>query len=165
MSPRVSLVVAMARNGVIGQDNSLPWHLPSDLKHFRALTWGHPIVMGRRTFESIGRVLPGRKNVIVTRNPGYAASDQAIFVGSFEEAITACGTAQEIFVIGGAQVYRLAMPYASRLYLTLVDADLDGDARFDAYDSADWRELERQHRPADAANPYACDFVVLERRE
>lgn len=138
----VSMIVAVARNGVIGRNNSLPWHLPEDLKRFRTLTMGHHIIMGRKTYESLGRLLPGRTTVIVSRNPAYRV-DGAIVVASLPQAIAACGQDPEIFVIGGAELYREALPHADRIYLTRIDADFEGDAHFPALDQRQWRETAR----------------------
>lgn len=134
---KVSLIVAVARNGVIGIDNRLPWHLPDDLKRFRALTMGHHILMGRKTYESLGRLLPGRTTVIVSRNPDYRV-EGAVCATSLAEAIAACGDDDEVFVIGGAGLYEEALQLADRLYLTEIDAEFEGDARFPGFDRAAW---------------------------
>jgi dihydrofolate reductase len=136
--PRITLLAARARDGAIGVDNTLPWHLPEDLQHFKATTLGWPIVMGRRTFESIGRPLPGRRTVVVTRNPAWAhpGCERA---GSLDEAITLCAGSPELFVVGGEQLYAAAMPRADRLLLTEVDIDVAGDAFFPPVDPAHWR--------------------------
>lgn len=137
-SPRITLVAARARNGAIGRDNTLPWHLPEDLAHFKATTLGHPIVMGRRTFESIGRPLPGRRSIVLTREPTWAhvGCERA---GSLDQAISLCAGAPEFFVVGGAQVYADAIARADRLILTEVDLDVDGDAFFPQVDPIAWR--------------------------
>jgi dihydrofolate reductase len=142
MIPQLSVIAAIARNGTIGLDNTLPWRLPEDLKHFKALTMGHHIIMGRKTYESLGRLLPGRTTVIVSRNRDYAVSG-AIVVGSLQQAIQACDGDDELFVIGGAELYREALPVAGRLYLTEIDEDFDGDAHFPVIDSSIWRETSR----------------------
>lgn len=138
--PRITLLVARARNGAIGRDNALPWHLPEDLQHFKATTLGHPIVMGRRTFESIGRPLPGRRTIVVSRDPDWAhpGCERA---GSLDEAIALCAGAPEVFVVGGAQVYAEAMPLADRLLVTDIEIDVDGDAFFPSIDATSWRLL------------------------
>jgi dihydrofolate reductase len=161
---KLSLIVAMARNGVIGKDNKLPWRLSIDLKRFRALTMGHPIVMGRRTFESIGRLLPGRKTVIVTRNPQYRI-EGAIVAASVDAAIKACGDDPEIFFIGGAEVYRQVLDRIERVYLTEVDADVEGDAHFPPFDRSGWKETSREVFPANELNDYPHQFIVLDRVE
>lgn len=163
MKPRVSLIVAMARNRVIGINNTLPWHLPADLKHFKALTMGHHIVMGRKTYESIGKPLPGRTSVVVTRNADYAPPG-VIAVNSLEAAILACGDDEEIFVIGGAELYRQAIAFADRIYLTEIDADISGDAHFTELDRKLWQEAERINHAPDESNAHPYHFVMLDRK-
>jgi len=163
MNPRISLIVAMARNRVIGVNNTLPWHLPADLKHFKALTMSHHIVMGRKTYESIGKPLPGRTSVVVTRNASYVAPG-VIVVSSLEAAIAACGKDDEIFVIGGAELYRQAINIADRIYLTEIDADISGDAHFTEFDSKSWQETARESHAADEKNLYSYHFVVYDRK-
>lgn len=162
--PVLSLLVAVARNGVIGRDNGLPWHLPEDLKRFKALTLGHPVIMGRKTFESIlaslGKPLPGRENIVVTRSRSYAAPGCRV-VHSLGEAVSACAGADEAFVIGGAEIFALALPLAQRLYATEIDADVEGDAAFPAYDRSAWREVARE---PGAAGTLRYDFVVYARK-
>ena len=158
--PRVTLVVARARNGVIGRGNALPWHLPEDLKHFRRLTIGHPIVMGRRTHESIGRVLPGRRNIVVSRTPGWHA-DGVEVAASLDEALARCAGCPEAFVVGGAQLFRAAWPLADRAVFTEIDADFDGDVRLDAPDAARWRAVQRDE--AIGANGLRYAVVTYER--
>lgn len=162
--PIVSLLVAVARNGVIGRNNDLPWHLPEDLKRFKALTLGYPVVMGRRTYESIiertGKPLPGRDNIVVTRRAGYAAPGCRV-VHSLEEALAAASGATTVFVIGGADIFALALPLATRLDVTEIDADVEGDVVFPAYDRGEWREVSRE--PGDGAAGLRYDFVVYER--
>ncbi len=143
----LSLIAAVARNRVIGKDNQLLWHLPEDMKHFRETTRGKPVIMGRKTWESLPekfRPLPGRLNIVVSRNPEYAAPG-ATLAHSLEAAIAAAGSAEEIFVIGGEQLYRQAMPLADLLYLTEIDSDYLGDAHFPEIDPSLWREAARQH--------------------
>ena len=160
--PVFSIVVAMDRRGVIGRDGGLPWHLPADLQHFRRVTMGKPIVMGRRTHESIGRPLPGRENIVVSRSPGYNAPGCRV-VGSLSEARAAVPGAAEIMVIGGAALYREALPLAKHVYLTEVHAEVEGDVYFPPLDRAEWQERERQNFAADERNGYAYSFVLLER--
>jgi len=163
MRPRVSLIVAMSENRVIGVANGLPWHLPAELRHFRALTMGHPIIMGRRTHESIGRVLPGRRNIVVTRNRQYASNGVEV-THSLTEAIERCSDTSEVFVIGGAELYNETIDKADRIYLTLVHTSIEGgDTYFPEVSSAAWRETERTPSPADENNPVACEFIVYER--
>jgi dihydrofolate reductase len=160
--PLVSLVVAMARNHVIGRDNALPWRLPADLKNFKAVTWGKPILMGRKTFESIGKPLPGRSNFVLTRDRGWMAAG-VIVVHSLDEALEHVRDAPELAGIGGADVYRLLMPLASRIYLTRIDADIPGDTVFPPIDHSQWVELESRQLAADERNAFSLTFVTLER--
>ncbi|MEW5707868.1 MAG: dihydrofolate reductase [Pseudomonadota bacterium] len=157
--PRIALVVAMARNGVIGAGNALPWRLPEDLKHFKALTMGHCVVMGRKTFDSIGKLLPGRQNVIVTRRADYAVSGARV-VHSVEEALESCERQDEIFVIGGAELFRDLIDRADRMYVTELMQDFEGDVYFPAYDRSAWREVSRERR---RAGDLEYHFVVYER--
>ena len=152
----------MARNGVIGKDDKLPWRLSTDLKRFRALTMGHHIVMGRKTFESIGRLLPGRKTVIVSRNPQYRI-EGAVVVASVDAAIKACSDDPEIFFIGGAELYRQVLDRVERIYLTEVEADVNGDAHFPPFSREGWIEASREAFPANELNDYPHRFIVLDR--
>ena len=158
---RLSLIVAMARNRVIGRDGQLPWRLPADQKRFKALTMRHHIIMGRKTWESIGRSLPGRVSVVVTRNQAYAAAG-AMVVASLSEALTRARGDPEAFVIGGGELYREALPLADRIYLTELKDDHPGDAFFPALAEGEWRSVQREQHPAKGAEP-AWDFVVYER--
>ena len=160
---RVSLIAALARNRVIGRNNRLPWRLSADLKHFKALTMGKSIVMGRKTFESIGRPLPGRTNIVLTRDTGFRAPG-CIVVHSIDEALQAAAGQEEVMVMGGADLYRQLLPRADRLYLTEVKAEVAGDAWFPDFEAADWREQERVSCQADADNEYDYDFVVWDRK-
>lgn len=159
--PRISLVAALARNRVIGRDGALPWHLPEDLRHFKALTLGHPVVMGRRTWESIGRPLPGRRNVVITRQDGYAATGAEVF-RDLDSALQALAGAAEVFVIGGGEVYAAALPLADRLHLTELHAEVPGDALFPRFDPDDWVQASREPHAAHGGMRY--DFVVYDRR-
>ena len=158
----VSLVVAVARNGVIGRDNRLPWRLPADLRRFKALTWGHVVIMGRRTFESIGRPLPGRRFVVLSRRTDFHPPGVRV-AGSLAEALAAAAGEEEVFVIGGAQLFTEALPLAHRVYLTLVDAAPEGDVRFPELPPDAWRLGEETRREADAENPHSLAFRVYER--
>jgi dihydrofolate reductase len=160
--PRLSLLVARARNGVIGHQGTLPWRLPEDLAFFKRTTMGHPIVMGRKTWESIGRPLPGRRSIVVSRNGSYVAPGAEV-VTSLEEALTLCADATEVFVIGGAELYRLAMPRADRLLVTEIDADFDGDVILPTIDRSAWRETGREHHSPAAGRAFNFDFVTYER--
>ena len=163
----ISLIAALASNRAIGKDNALLWHLPEDMRHFRATTRGKPVIMGRKTWESLPeafRPLPGRRNIVVSRNPAYLAVG-ATLAGSLEDALRqaeACG-AGEVFVIGGAQLYRQALPLCKRLYLTEVDASVDGDAYFPEVPPREWEVISRQ--PSQEASVPAFGFVVYQRRE
>lgn len=158
--PHISLVVAVARNGVIGRDADLPWRLPDDLRHFKAITLGKPVVMGRRTFESIGRPLPGRENRVVSRRPGFELPGCRSFA-RLEDALA--GPEPEVMVIGGGQIYAAALPLAQRLYLTEVDAEVEGDTRFPELDAGAWREVSREEHAADERHAHAFRFRLLER--
>ena len=161
-APTVTLVVAATDAGVIGRDNAMPWHLPADLAHFKEVTMAKPIVMGRRTYESIGRALPGRLNVVVTRDLRWSAPG-VVVAHSFDEALAACGDAPEAMVIGGAQLYAAALPRATRVHLTRIHAALDGDTFFPTLPPAEWREVAREARAPDARNAHAMSFITLER--
>ncbi len=160
--PNLSLIAALSENRVIGCDNKLPWHLPADLAHFKRLTMGKPIVMGRRTWESLPGLLPHRTHVIVTRDPSYRA-DGGFVVHSIEEALAFAGDAEEIMVVGGAELYRQCLPLASRMYLTLVHTVIEGDAVFPTYSSEAWCERARESHAADERNPLDYSFVTLAR--
>ena len=155
------LVVARADNGVIGRDGGLPWHLPADLRHFRALTLGKPVVMGRRTFVAIGRPLPGRHNSVLTR-AGWTA-EGVTAVPDLAAAVAAAGGAAEIMIVGGAAVYAAALPRAARVHLTEVHASPDGDTVLPPFDPAEWRETAREAHAA-AGDAFGYSFVTLERR-
>ena len=165
---RVAVIVATARNGVIGRNNALPWHLPQDLRYFKRVTMGKPIVMGRKTFDSIGRPLPGRTNIVITRNPGFSAEGVRV-VASLDEALRLAADialtdgAPELVVIGGAEIYRASIPRADRLYITEVHASIEGDAFLPRIDWTHWREVSRERHCASDANPYDYSFVVYQR--
>ena len=161
--PLISLIVAMAQNGVIGRDNALPWRLPEDLKRFRAFTLGKPILMGRKTFESLGRPLPGRTNLVLTRDRSWSAPG-VVVVHSVEEALMQAASSDELVVIGGAEIYRLVLPVARRIYLTHVHADVPGDVTFPEFDPTQWADVEWTSQPADESHAYPLTFVTLERR-
>lgn len=162
--PSISLMVARAANGVIGRNNALPWHLPADLQRFKALTMGKPVLMGRRTFESIGRALPGRVNLVLTRDATWRAPG-AVAVHSLEEALEHVGGAAELVVIGGAALFHLVMPLAHRIYLTEIHAEIPGDTIFPALEPEDWHEVEKSAIAADARHAHAMTFRTLARRE
>ena len=169
MAIRVALMVAVAANGVIGRDNALPWHLPEDLRHFRRTTLGKLVVMGRKTFESIGRPLPGRPNIVVTGTPGWqvegvTVTDSVPAALELARELARAEGVDELVVIGGATIYAAALPLAQRLYVTEVHADVEGDTWFPPVDRADWQEIQREELPASEDNPYAYAFVCFERR-
>lgn len=161
--PLVSLIVAMAENGCIGRDNRLPWRLPQDLRRFKAVTMGKPVLMGRRTFESIGKPLPGRRNLVLTRERGWSCQG-VLAVHSLGQALGCARDAEELVGIGGADVYRMLMPFARRIYLTLVHADVQGDTFFPAMDPTQWADVECTRQPPDEVNCYALTFMTLERK-
>jgi dihydrofolate reductase len=160
--PRISLIVAMSINGVIGRENRLPWHLPADLKRFKELTMGHTIVMGRKTWDSINRLLPGRRTVVVTRNP-LLRIEGACVVDSFQAALAAGTGDDEIFVIGGEELFCHAMAHADRIYLTVVESAFEGDTHMPAIDASQWRKASSESYPATAASPLAWRFEIHER--
>lgn len=159
---RISIIVAMSRNRVIGANGAIPWHLPEELKRFKNVTMGHHIIMGRKTWESIGRPLPGRTTVVVTRQRGYHAAGAKV-VHSLDEAVAASGNDSEIFVIGGAELYAQALPRAHRLYLTLVDTEVPGDTAMPAFGADDWSELSSTSFGADERHRYPFRCFVYER--
>ncbi len=167
---RLAVIVAAAENGVIGRNNGLPWRLPEDLRYFKRVTLGKPIVMGRKTFESIGHPLPGRTNIVVSRNPGFSAAGVKL-VASLDEAlilaeeIALIDGVREVVVIGGAEIYALALPRADRLYITQVHASVEGDALLPPINWPEWREASRERHAAMDDNPYDYSFVVYDRAE
>lgn len=161
--PLISLIAAVADNGVIGLDNQLPWRLPADLKHFKQLTLGKPIVMGRKTWESLPGLLPQRRHIVVSSNSAYEAEGCEV-VHSLEQALAAAGDAPEVMIIGGARLYAQALPQTRRMYLTLVHAQVEGNVYFPPYDVQQWVTRERAEHEADAENPYPYTFLMLERQ-
>lgn len=159
-APRIYLLAAVARNGVIGKDNRLPWHLPEDLKHFKRLTMGHPIIMGRKTWESLGKALPGRENIVVSRQPGYDAPGAAV-ASSLEGALALCAGESVAFVIGGHRLFVDSLPLAAGLVLTEIQRDFEGDVTFPEFDRSQWRETQREAHAA--ADGMRFDFVLYER--
>lgn len=162
---RLSLIVAMADNRVIGRDNELPWRLPADLARFKKLTMGHHLLMGRKTFETVGRALPGRTTVVISRGQPRLP-DGVLLAHSLEEAIDLARAAgdDEAFVAGGGEIYRLALPLADRIYLTRVQGGFGGDTDFPHYEASEWRLLWREDREADERNEFRYSFLVLERQ-
>ena len=161
--PMITLIVAVADNGVIGRDNTLPWHLPDDLKRFKRLTLGKPIVMGRKTFDSIGKPLPGRQNIVVTRDANYRREGVTV-VNDVDAALRAAGTAPEIMVIGGAELFRTLLPRAGRLHLTRVHGNIEGDVVWPALDDREWQVVERESHTADERHAWPMTFEVWEKR-
>ena len=161
--PLITLVVAVASNGVIGRDGNLPWHLPADLAHFKTTTMGKPILMGRRTWESLGRPLPGRDNIVITRQKDYVAEGCQV-VHSLPEALRAAGDVEEVMIIGGAGLYEEALPLARRIEMTRVHGEIPGDTRFPWLNQSEWEEVGRVEREADEDNAWPLSFVNLERR-
>jgi len=159
---KLAIIVATDQQGLIGKENDLPWDLSADLQYFRRVTMGKPLIMGRNTHESIGRLLPGRQNIIVTKNQDYKV-DGCMVVHSTKEAFQACGNAEEVMVMGGASLYEQLLPEADKLYLTLVDASLEGDTWFPDWNKADWREISREDHLQDDKNDYPYSFIVYER--
>ena len=169
MSIRLSMMVAKASNNVIGRDNKLPWYLPNDLKYFKQVTFGKPVIMGRKTWESLKGPLPGRTNIVITRQPDYQAEGAKV-VATVGDAITMAENVafiegqEEAVIMGGAEIYALALPQTERLYLTEVHADVDGDTFFPEYDRSEWKEIGREDLAAEGPNPYDYSFVVYERK-
>jgi dihydrofolate reductase len=159
----ISLVAAVTAGGVIGRDGGIPWRLPADLAHFRTLTMGHVLILGRKTFDSLGRALPGRRMIVLSRDPAFRAAGCEI-AGSLENALEGAGGG-EVFVIGGASVYAQALPLASRMYLTRIDAAFAGDAFFPEFDTGEWRLLESRPGVVDPDNRLPHEFQVWERRQ
>ncbi len=161
----LSLIVATANNNIIGKDNAMPWHLPADLAYFKKVTLGKPVIMGRKTFESIGFPLPGRRNIIISRNADYAAPDGVDVVDSVDAALALVDDVDEVMVIGGGSIYQHCLPKADRLYITHIDADVDGDTQFPAYDvNHDWQLVSSEKRAADDKNVHDLNFCVYQRR-
>jgi dihydrofolate reductase len=162
VTPTITLIAAVASNGVIGANNTLPWRIADDLKRFKALTLGHPIIMGRKTWESLGRALPGRHNIVITRTPGYWAPGATV-VNSVAAAIAACANEEAAFVIGGAEIYAQTLALAQRMELTEIHLNVAGDARFPDVDCNAWQELTRESRSEPTGLAY--DFVSYQRTE
>jgi dihydrofolate reductase len=161
----ISIIVGTSENGVIGHLNDIPWYLPRDLKHFKEITSGHTTIMGRKTYDSIikriGKPLPNRKNVIITRQKDFMAPD-CVVVHSWEEAMETTKD-EEVFVSGGSDIYSLALPYAQKIYLTIIHTQVDGDSFF-TFDNESWKEISHEFHPKDAKNPFDCTFINYERK-
>ncbi|MFH1462257.1 MAG: type 3 dihydrofolate reductase [bacterium] len=160
---KISIIAALGNNRVIGINNTLPWNLPADLKHFHKLTLEKPVIMGQKTFESIGRPLPGRTNIILTRDENFQA-ENCIIVNSIEKALEAAKGFEEVMICGGVSVYKQFLALADRMHLTLIEGDFKGDAYFPEFDYNDWKEVERLENEPDKENPYKYTFLTLERK-
>lgn len=161
---KLSLIAAMDKNRLIGKDNALPWHLPADLKHFKKVTMDKPILMGRKTYDSIGRPLPGRKNIVLTRAANVQIEGVTV-VNSLDEAIAAVADTEELMVIGGGSIYELLLPEAERLYLSFVEGEFEGDAWFPEFDEEEWEITDDKTQAPDEKNLYACRFVTYEKNK
>ncbi|NBV75579.1 MAG: dihydrofolate reductase [Methylococcaceae bacterium] len=159
---KISLIVAMARNYAIGLNGQMPWHLPADLKHFRAITMGHPIIMGRKTFAAIGKPLPGRRNLVISHNPDFKAEGAEVF-NQIDSALAQCADLEQVFIIGGASLYEAMLARADFLYLTEIDKDFEGDTFFPQFDRQDWQELDRQDF-CDPGAGFNYSFITLAKR-
>ncbi|MCP4407048.1 MAG: type 3 dihydrofolate reductase [Gammaproteobacteria bacterium] len=159
---KISIIAAMARNRVIGKGNTMPWHLPAELRHFKQVTMGKPIIMGRKTFDSIGRALSGRRNIVITHDPDYRF-EGVVVVHSIEQALIAAGDADEVMIIGGGHLYQQMINRAERLYLTLIDAVIEGDTFFPKIKNSEWQEIKNVYRPADEKNRHVLRFLVFEK--
>lgn len=159
----IAAIVAISENAVMGKNNQLPWHLPADLQHFKKITMGKPILMGRKTFDSIGRVLPGRCNVIVTRDEAFQAPG-CVVATSIDTALASVSYCDEIFVIGGAALFQQMLPMVDRLYLTIIHHEFDGDTFFPEINLAEWQETEREDHLPDEVNRYSYSFITLEKK-
>ena len=159
---KISLIVAMASNRVIGINGQMPWHLSADLKKFKSITMGHPILMGRKTYESIGRPLPGRRNLVISRNPDYKIAGCEVF-SDIQNAISSCDDCEELFVIGGAAFYESMLPKANFMYLTEINKEFTGDTYFPQIHKQEWQEIERQDINDDSSVDFAYSFLKLER--
>lgn len=159
----VSAIVAASQNGVIGKKGQLPWHLPDEMAYFRQTTAGHPVIMGRKTYESIGRALPGRQSIVISKDKNYKAEGCEV-VNSLDEALAAAAGADEVFIIGGSSIYELAMPKLDKIYLTRVMADIDGDAYFD-FDQSNWKLAKSKLHPVDTRNKYGFETQEWVRRK
>ena len=158
----LSLIAAMDNNRLIGKDNDLPWYLPADLQHFKSITMNKPILMGRKTYDSIGRPLPGRQNIVLTR--GYVEIEGVTVVNSIDEAIAAAGDVEEVMVIGGSSIYELVLPKVQRMYLSFVEGEFEGDAWFPEFDESEWEITETKTQAADEKNAHACQFITYTKK-
>ncbi len=164
MKPKIALIAAMAQNHTIGVNNTLPWRIPADLQHFKRLTLGHHILMGRKTFDSIGKPLPQRTTVVITRDPNLRL-EGCLIANSLEAAIAACAGETEIFIVGGAEIYAQALSYADTLYLTEIQQDVVGDAHFPAFKRSEWQEVSRETHQQETPQALCYHFVCYQRLE
>ena len=160
---KISIIVAISANNAIGKDNQLLWHLPADLKHFKEITSGHPIIMGRKTYDSIGRPLPNRRNIVITRNKELGIAGVEV-VSSIAEAISLCANENEVFIIGGAEIYKHALPLTDCIYLTVVHQQYEADAFFPELNENEWTTIHQEYHEADEKNSVAYTFSTLERK-
>lgn len=162
----ISQIVATSLNNVIGKNNALPWHMPTDMAYFKEKTWGHHIVMGRKNYEAEGKALPGRSNIVLTRNRDYSIPD-GIVVNKIKDAIENALKAREkeLFIVGGEEIYKLAMPFTDRIYLTRIHTEVNGDTFYPKLDMNIWQQIAIDKRKADEQNPYDYDFIVYERKD
>ncbi|MDF1655406.1 MAG: type 3 dihydrofolate reductase [Coxiellaceae bacterium] len=158
----LALIAAMAHQRVIGLKGDMPWHMPEDLKHFKNMTAGKTVIMGRKTFDSIGKPLPKRRNIVISRQADLVIDGCDVF-NDLQQAIASCDAQEDIMIVGGSTLYEQALPFADRLYLTFIDADVEGDTFFPAWDSDEWQLVDRMECSADKENPYDYQFVTLER--
>lgn len=161
---RISIIAALATNNVIGDGSRMPWHLSADLQRFKAITTGKPIIMGRKTYKSIGKPLPNRRNIVISRDKNLKIPGCEVY-NSLEDALHAVKNSAEVMIIGGAEIYKQALQMAQKMYLTLIHQDFEGNVYFPKWNKEEWQEIERENFPADEKNPYAYSFVVLERKK
>jgi len=160
---RISIIAAMSSNRVIGFNDDLPWHLPPDLRRFKELTMGHHMIMGRKTFDTVGRPLPGRVTIVVTRQSDFCHQD-VLVAHSIDDALRLAQNEEEVFIAGGGEIYRLTLGVADRIYLTVIDREFEGDTFFPIFDESDWQTVEVQEFPSDEQNPLGFAFLTLDRR-
>jgi len=158
----ISIIAALSDDFIIGNNNKLPWHLPADLQHFKAITLGKPVIMGRKTYESIGKALPGRKNIIITHDKNWRAENCEIY-HNVKDILNDLKNYPEIMIIGGAEIYKQFLPLATKMYLTVIHHDFIGDKYFPKWDSNEWQEISREYHPADEKNAYDYSFVLFKR--
>lgn len=158
----LSIIVAAARNNAIGKNNQLLWHMPADLKFFKETTVGHPVVMGRKTFDSVGKPLPKRRNIVITRNPDFSAEGVEVCL-SLEDALGLLDNKEENFIVGGSEIYKMSLPYCDRIYFTEIDGDFEADTFFPEIDAEEWHLISKEEHHADERNPYNYRFLTYER--